>query len=295
MFAWHASPAVILLRMENDVLDGQVAVVTGGGRGLGRAFGIGLARAGARVAIVARTANQVDEGARMIRDAGGTAAAIVADVADPAGVSAMLREVERTLGPVDILVNNAGAGGPFGPTWEGNGDEWWRAFEVNVRGPFLTSHAVLPGMMARGCGRIINIASGAGTRPIPYMSAYVTSKCALIRFSEVLAAETQQYGVSIFAVQPGTVKTAMVQDVLNTPDSERWFPWLRQILDSGQDVTTEPATNLVLYLASGKADALSGRFFMVPDDPAEVVARAEQVRRDELYTMRMRRLPIGAG
>jgi len=283
----------ILLPMNDSLLEGQIALVTGGGRGLGRAFAIGLAQARARVAVVARSADQVEETARMIRDAGGTAIAITADVSDPSSVSAMYREVERALGPVDVLVNNAGAGGPFGPTWEGSAEDWWRAFEVNVRGPFLTSHAVLPSMLARGRGRIINIASGAGTRPIPYMSAYVSSKGALIRFTEVLAVETQEYGVSIFAIQPGTVKTAMVEDVLNTPGSERWFPWLRQILDGGQDVTTEPSTNLVLYLASGKADALSGRFFIVPEDPADVVGRADEVKRDDLYTLRLGRLTFG--
>ena len=279
--------------MTDNVLEGQVALVTGAGRGLGRAFAIGLAGAGARVAVAARTSDQVGETARMIRDIGGTAIAIRVDVSDPSGVSAMHQEVERTLGPVDVLVNNAGAGGPFGPTWEGSAEDWWKAFEVNVRGPFLTSHAVLPGMIARGRGRIINVASVAGTRPIPYMSAYVSTKGALIRFTEVLAVETQPHGVSIFAIQPGTVKTAMVQDVLNTPGSERWFPWLRQILDGGQDVTTEPATNLVLYLASGKADELSGRFFLVPEDPKDVVARSEEVLRDDLYTLRLRRLTFG--
>jgi NAD(P)-dependent dehydrogenase (short-subunit alcohol dehydrogenase family) len=281
--------------MSESVLEGQVALVTGAGRGLGRAFAIGLANAGARVAAVARSKDQVEETAGMMRDSGGTANAIAADVSDPASVTAMHREVVQTLGPVDVLVNCAGSGGPFGPTWERSAEDWWRAFEVNVRGPLLTSHAVLPGMISRRRGRIINIASGAGTRPIPYMSAYVSSKGALIRFTEVLAVETQEHGVSIFAIQPGTVRTAMVDDVLNTPGSERWFPWLRQILDGGHDVTTEPATSLVLYLASGKADALSGRFFIVPEDPAEVVSRIDEVLRDDLYTLRLQRLKFGLG
>jgi NAD(P)-dependent dehydrogenase (short-subunit alcohol dehydrogenase family) len=243
--------------------------------------------------VASRTADQVAETVRMIREAGGLGMAITADVSEPSAVGTMHQEVERTLGPVDVLVNNAGAGRPFGPTWEGSAEAWWRTFEVNVRGPLLSSHAVLPGMIARGRGRIINIASGAGTRPIPYMSAYVSSKGALIRFTEVLAVETQPHGVSIFAIQPGTVKTSMVQEVLDTPGSERWFPWLTQILDQGQDVTTEPATNLVLYLASGKADALSGRFFIVPEDPAAVLERTDEVKRDDLYTLRLKRLTFG--
>jgi len=277
--------------MDSFNFQGQVALVTGAGRGLGRAFAIGLAQAGARVAVAARSADQIAETARIVQDAGGTALAIPADVSDPSGVNALHQEVEQKLGPVDLLVNNAGAAGPFGPTWEATAQEWWTCFEVNVRGPLLCSHAVLPGMIRRGRGRVINIASGAGTRAIPYMSAYVTSKAALIRFTEVLAVETQEHGISLFAVQPGTVRTAMVQDVLDAPGSASWFPWMRQTLDEGQDVTPEPATKLVLYLASGKADALSGRFFIVPEDPAEVVERTDEVKRDDLYTLRLRRLP----
>src|SRR5262249_14415586 len=139
-----------------------------------------------------------------------------------------------------------------------------------------------------GRGRIINVASGAGARGIPYMSAYVTSKAALIRFSETLAAELQNSGVSVFAIQPGTVRTAMAQELLASPESLRWLPWFKKIFDEGGDVTTEPATQLVLFLASGKADALSGRFFVVPEDPATVVERIEEVKRDDLYTLRMR-------
>lgn len=278
--------------MDNSNLQGQVALVTGGGRGLGRAFAVALAKAGARVAVTARSTDQVAQTAQIIKDAGGTAIAIPANVADPVSVGAIQREVEHKLGPIDLLINNAGAGRPFGPTWEANASEWWSCFEVNVRAPFLCSHAVLPGMIARRRGRIVNIASGAGTRAIPYMSAYVSSKAALIRFTEVLAVETQEHGISVFAIQPGMVKTAMVQEVLDSPGSQRWFPWLRQTLNEGQDVTTEPASNLVPYLASGQADALSGRFFIVPEDPAEVVKRAGEVQRDDLYTLRMRRLPM---
>jgi len=123
------------------------------------------------------------------------------------------------------------------------------------------------------------------------MSAYVSSKAALIRFSETLAGELKESGVSVFAIQPGTVRTAMSEEVLNSPEALRWLPWLKKTFDEGGDVTAEPATALVLFLASGKADALSGRFFSVPEDPAEVGERVEEVKREDLYTLRMRTLP----
>jgi len=145
-------------------------------------------------------------------------------------------------------------------------------------------------MIAAGRGRIINIASGAGTLAIPYMSAYVSSKAALICFSETLAGEFRKSGVSVFSIQPGTVRTAMAEELLASAEGLRWLPWFKQIFDEGGDVTADPATELVLFLASGKADALSGRFFGVPEDPAKVVERGAKVKRDDLYTLRMRGL-----
>src|SRR4029077_4349720 len=152
------------------------------------------AAAGASVAVVARTEGQSIEVVAEVAKAGGRSIAISADVSQPGEVDQMIGEVERTLGPVDLLVNNAGLAGPIGPTWEADPTEWWRCLEVNLRGPMLCSRAVLPGMIARGKGRIVNVASGAGTGAIPYLGPYVTSKTALIRLTEVLAAEVAEHG-----------------------------------------------------------------------------------------------------
>src|SRR4051794_37121281 len=168
-----------------DDLSGQVAVVTGGGRGIGRALALALSAAGASVAVVARSEDQIAETAGRIRESGGRALAIAADVADPGADGRMAEEVERALGPVDLLVNNAGDSGPLGPIAEADADRWWRCQEVNLRGPFVCARAFLPGMIARGRGRIVNVASGAGTQSIPYLSAYVVGKTALIRLTEV--------------------------------------------------------------------------------------------------------------
>ena len=276
--------------MNDKSLKGQVALITGAGRGLGRAFSLGLAAAGMRVAVVARSADQIAETVSLIQAAGGTAIAIRADVTDPRAVKRMAQEARQSLGPIDLLVNNAGAGGPFGPTWEVDAEQWWRNFETNVRAPFLCCREFLPDMIARGRGRIINVASGAGTLSIPYMSAYVSSKAALIRFTETVAAEARKSGVSLFAIQPGTVRTAMAQELLDSAEGARWLPWFQKIFEEGGDVTADPATSLVLFLASGKADELSGRFFAVPEDPAAVVERAAEVKREDLYALRMRTL-----
>jgi NAD(P)-dependent dehydrogenase (short-subunit alcohol dehydrogenase family) len=248
-----------------DLTD-QVAVVTGGGRGIGRAIALGLATAGASVAVVARTQAEAAEVARQIGRAEGRSIAIPADVSLPSDVDRMIGEIERSLGPVDLLVNNAGLAGPIGPTWEIDPGEWWRCVEVNLRGPMLCTRAVLPHMVARRRGRIVNVASGAGTRAIPHFGAYVTSKAALIRFTEVVAAEVAENGVSAFSIQPGTVRTTMAESAMAAGAMRRWIPWLQDVFDRGEDVSPDHAARLVLLLGSGRADSLSGRFLTIEDD-----------------------------
>ena len=258
-----------------------VALVTGGGRGIGQGIAIGLVKAGMRVAVTARSADQLAETVDL---AGGGTIAIAADVADPAAVRAMVREVEQRLGPVDLLVNNAGTSGPYGPLWESDPETWWRCQEVNLRGPYLCCREVLPGMIARRSGRIVNVASGAGIFAIPEMSAYVASKTALIRLSEQIALEAGPHGVKVFPIRPGVVRTAMVEE------GRKKVAMIQKILDDGLDVTPQVVANLVLFLASGRADALSGRLFSVNDDIEGMVRRAEEVESGELYLLRSRRL-----
>jgi NAD(P)-dependent dehydrogenase (short-subunit alcohol dehydrogenase family) len=196
----------------------------------------------------------------------------------------MAREVKERLGDVTLLVNNAGTGGPFGPFWENDPEDWWRCQQVNLRGPMLCCREILPGMIAGKGGRIINVVSGAGCQPFPDMSAYVTSKTALIRFSEQLALELQPHGVSVFSIRPGIVRTAMVEQARHR------LPVVQKMLDDGLEVTPNVVADLVLTLASGRADALSGRMFSVGEDLEAIVRRAPEVRRDELYALRVRAL-----
>ena len=142
-------------------LEGQVALVTGGGRGIGRLIARELADAGMRVAVAARSADQVEATAQEI-----DGLAVTADVSKPEDVEAMVATVERELGPIDLLVNNAGIGlaGPL--PWEEDPADWWHVFEINVLGAYLCSRAVLPGMVERGRGRIVNTGSGASYLPI---------------------------------------------------------------------------------------------------------------------------------
>lgn len=271
-------------------LRGQVAVVTGGGRGLGRAFAQALAAAGCSVAVVARSAAELAETVRLVERSGGQARAFPADVTDAAAIGKTFAAIEQSLGSVALLINNAGIAGPIGPFAQSTIEDWWRTIDVNLRGQVLCAHLVLPGMIARRRGRIVNIASGGGTRMLPHFSAYVTSKTALIRFAECLAAEVKPHGLAVFAMGPGTVRTAMSEHSLNSPEGKTWLPWFREIFDAGRDLPPERPAALLLALASGRADALSGCYVQPDDDLDAMVKAAAEVEQGKLYSLQVRRL-----
>lgn len=270
----------------------QVALVTGGGRGLGRAYALALASAGAAVAVTARTAAEIQETVQIIEQNGGRALAVTADVTDVNAAIQMVATVEQTLGPVDLLVNNAGVLRAVGRISEVAADEWWREVAINLRGPFLYSQAVLPSMIRRKRGRIINLASGAGLEPIDGGSAYCVSKTALIRLSESLALETKEHGIAVFAIHPGTVRTPMTKYMHDSEVVGQRVPavqqWFRQIYAENQDIPIERSVALVLQLAAGKADLLSGCYLDVNADLADLINRAAEIQQTDLYTLRLR-------
>jgi 3-oxoacyl-[acyl-carrier protein] reductase len=251
--------------VSSDRLEG-VALVTGGGRGIGARIARELASAGMRVAVTARTREQVEAVAAEI---GGVA--LVGDVS-------LREDVERwvaELGPVDLLVANAGIAGWEERAWEVEPDEWWHVFEVNVLGVYLCCRTVIPGMIERGRGRIVLTGSGASYLPGSTSTAYSSSKAAVGRFGETLALQLQPYGIPVFVISPGLVQTEMTAG--SFPDDAPWTP-------------PELAPRLVRALASGRADALSGRYIHAEhDDVDDLVARAEEIRRDDLNAIRLRR------
>jgi 3-oxoacyl-[acyl-carrier protein] reductase len=175
-------------------LQGTAAVVTGAGRGIGRAVAERLAASGAAVGLVARSEVQLEETATSIGEKGGQAIILTADVTEAASVEQMMARVQRMLGPVDLLVNNAGKCDAIGPLWEVDLEAWWGDIRTNLLGTALCSRAVLPSMVGRRSGRIVNVSSYAAVRPSPSMTAYGSAKAAVLHLTNSLAAETGKYG-----------------------------------------------------------------------------------------------------
>ncbi|MDX6513680.1 MAG: hypothetical protein QOE36_3184, partial [Gaiellaceae bacterium] len=237
-------------------------------RGIGRGIAEALAGDGWQVAVSARTGEQVAETAQAI---GGLA--VTADVSRREDVEAMVARVESELGPIDLLVANAGISGPS--NWDADPEEWWHVFEVNVLGVFLSARAVVPGMIERGSGRIVITGSGASYLPGSTSTAYSASKAAVGRFGETLAKQLEPHGIPVFVISPGLVQTEMTEG--SFPDDAPWTP-------------PELAPRLVVALASGRADALSGRYIHAEhDDVDDLIARADEIREQDLNAIRLRR------
>ncbi len=271
----------------------QVAIVTGGGRGLGRAFALALAGTGAHVVITARSEGELQETAAVITAQGGAATAIAADVTDRVAVEGLVARIEQQVGPVDLLINNAGVFRALGLIAEVDPDEWWREVEINLRGPYLYLHAVLPHMLLRRHGRIINVASGAGTFAFETISAYTASKTALLRLTETAALETRAHGIAVFALNPGTVRTALTDYAEQSSDIALRAPLAQQFFKDRYATNTltpmQEVVDLVRLLASGQADGLTGCMLGIGDDIPMLIQQAEAIQKDGRQKLSFRR------
>lgn len=245
----------------------SVALVTGGGRGIGRSIAAALTGAGWAVAVTGRTPASLQEAVT----AGDAALALPGDATDRGAVAEAVRRTEQELGPLDLVVANAGRFAAAGPVWESDPDEWWRDTEVNLRGPQLALWAALGPMVRRGSGRVVVVGSGIGATGMPYASAYSTSKAGVLRLVESVAGELEGTGVSVFVISPGLVATEMTQF---PEEFLAHYPDWRDIAASS-GVPADRAASLVLALASGGYDALSGRFVHVRDELDAVLAAAQ--------------------
>ncbi|MGE5607743.1 MAG: SDR family NAD(P)-dependent oxidoreductase [Bacillota bacterium] len=217
-------------------LKGQIAIVTGAGRGIGRAISFALAGCGAQVVLVARSREQLEDVAQEIRTQGGSATIIPTDLGDEGQVVHLFQAVQQSLGRVDVLINNAGIG-LFGPIQDFAAADFDRVMQTNARGTFLCCREAMKLMMPRKSGYIINVSSVVGFKGYPNQAAYTASKHAVMGLAKSLAVEAQKYGIRVSAILPGGVDTGMVGDA--RPDLDR------SVLLSPDDIA-----QTVLYLLS---------------------------------------------
>ena len=252
-------------------LQGQVAVVTGSGRGFGRAIAEGLAAAGAAVIVSSRTPSEIDATVKSIKEAGGTALGMAADVTSRADIVSLRAAAEDNFGPVTLAVHSAGVPWPFGPTWVVDPARWWQAQQVHVLGAMHCISTFVPGMVERHNGRVVLISSAGGTRVAPSMSGYGVAKATQIRLVQFLGHEGYDAGgVSAFAVHPGDELTGISDLTMNDPDAQQWVPWFVEHLHTkiGEDSVPgfKACADLICKLATGRYDRLSGQYLTPFED-----------------------------
>ena len=249
-------------------LDGRVALVTGGGRGIGRAIALELGRCGASVAIAARTTAELSSTLAEISRSGGTGAAIAADLSDRAEAVRVVAETERQLGQVDILVNNAGVGSSIDPrpVVSFSDDTWDLTLALNLTAPYICCKAVLPGMLLKKWGRIVNIASIVAKIGADRGSAYAASKGGLVSFTKSLALEVAKDGITANAICPGPVRTATSDKRLTQIASERnvlFSDLEKNLTPMGRRLDPSEIAHAVAFLASERAAGITGQAWNV--------------------------------
>ena len=274
-------------------LEGRVAIITGASQGLGRAIAKAYVQAGASVFLVARGAELLAEAETELRALASRPRQVVAaapgDVSDAGTCAVLVRRAEETVGAVTILVNNAGIYGPKGLIEEVDWDSWLEAIRVNLFGTVQMCRAAIPGMRARGYGKIVNLSGGGATSPLPRLSAYAASKAAVVRLTETLAEELRGAGVDVNAMAPGALNTRLLDEVLQAgPEKvgrDFYERAVRQRDEGGAPL--EKGAALAVFLASPASDGITGRLLSaVWDDWASLPSHREDLAGGDVYTLR---------
>jgi 3-oxoacyl-[acyl-carrier protein] reductase len=269
-------------------LAGKAAVITGAGRGIGRAIALAFAREGADMLVASRTLSEVAETAEEARALGRRALALKVDVSNRDEVEGMVAQALEEFGKVDILVNNAGGYGAIGPLVDNDPEKWVQTVRINLFGSFFCARAVLPFMIRQRRGKIINLSGGGASSPLPNFSAYAASKAAIVRLTETLAEEVKGFNIQVNAIAPGAVNTRLVDEILAAGPAagEEMLAQTRRQKETG-GVPPERAAALAVFLASEESDGLSGRLISaVWDDWQSMNGRIDQIMASELYTLR---------
>jgi NAD(P)-dependent dehydrogenase (short-subunit alcohol dehydrogenase family) len=268
------------------------ALITGASQGFGVAVAEQFVRDGARVFLCARNVAAVSDVAAQLAAIAPTPNAVGfarADVADAGDVNRLVAEAVRFLGGLDVLVCNAGVYGPKGAIQDVDWQEWVEALQINVCGTILCCRAALPHFLAQRYGKIILLSGGGATKPMPMLSAYATSKAAVVRFGETLAEEVKAAGIDVNAVAPGALNTRLLDEILDAgPDkvgAAFYAASLKQKASGGTPLAR--GAELCAFLASHASDGITGRLISAIWDPwKDLPAHLDELRDSDIYTLR---------
>lgn len=240
-------------------LSGKAAIVTGAGRGLGKAIAVGLAEAGANLTLAARSKEQLDAVAHAIVTAGGRAHVVPTDITDEDDVALLIRLAKDAMGGIHIVVNNAGIE-RAAPLLECSREDWDEVMAVNLRGMFLVTKAAGPTLIEQKWGRVLNMASVGGTIAAPNNAAYHASKAGVILFTKSLALEWARYNITVNALAPGYFETAMLESLMNNPERKAKFEKVIPVRRFGDPDELGP---LAAYLCSDLSAYITGQAIII--------------------------------
>jgi 3-oxoacyl-[acyl-carrier protein] reductase len=278
--------------MTSFPLHSRSAIVTGASQGLGLAIAQAFAAAGANVAICARDEHAISRAREQVAAAAHGGARVVAtraDVARAEDVQALVDSAIRQFGRVQILVNNAGVYGPMGSIDQVDWVEWTRAVEINIYGSVLPIRAILPHLRQQRYGKIIQLSGGGATAPLPRITAYATSKAAIVRLTESVALDVKDQGVDVNSIAPGALNTRLMNELLAAGPGavgQEFFDRMRKIADDG-GTPLEKGAALAVFLASAASDGITGKLLSAPWDPWETLQEHRgDLDGSDVYTLR---------
>jgi NAD(P)-dependent dehydrogenase (short-subunit alcohol dehydrogenase family) len=271
------------------ILKDKVAIITGGSRGIGKGIATAFAREGAHLVLSSRTISELEAVREELKSLSSARVEICpADVSLPEQVNGLVGFALEKFATIDILVNCAGIYGPIGPVTEINVEKWLQAIHINLYGTLLCIRAVLPTMMKKQKGKIVNMSGGGAASPFPRFSAYSASKAAVVRLTETLSVEVKDYNIDINAIAPGAVNTRMLDQALEAGEAagqDFMAKSLKQKQEGG--VPPENVAELAVFLASSESDGLTGRLIsLLWDNWRDIPRHLDAVMSSDIYTLR---------
>lgn len=270
-------------------LKGKVAIITGASKGIGKCIAETFAREGCNLTIASRHFDEISAAAEELKKYNVDVLPLKCDVSNPAEVEEMVKKTMGRFKKIDILVNNAGIYGPLGPLIDNDLEFWAKTININLMGTVMCTKFVLPYMMKARKGKIINLSGGgSGGQPTPTISAYATSKVAVVRFTEVVAEEVKDYNIQVNSIAPGGVNTRLLDQVLEAADrvDQKFLEKAKKQEETG-GTPPEKAAQLVLYLASDDSDGITGKLISaVWDNYKNFSNQLDEIKGTSIYTLK---------